>query len=59
MSWGGGGVSGEEEGPLPDLWLPSSGGEVSARWGSGACTALMMTDALQLDVLTGPKALCH
>lgn len=23
------------------------------------CAMLMMTDVLQLDVLTGPKALCH
>ena len=56
----------DEERPLPDLhqtlWVVVR----LVRWGSGAvslawpqCAMLMMTDVLQLDVLTGPKALRH
>lgn len=56
----------DDEWPLPDLrhclWEVVG----SAEWGSGGvslprprCAMLMMTDVLQLDVLTGPKAPCH
>lgn len=60
--WATAGDAGADEWPLP----LSLGGVGSVTWGSGGvslaqpeCAMLMMTDALQLDVLTGPKALCH
>lgn len=42
-------------------WQWWRGGE-GGGWCSGGqwvCAMLMMTDVLQLDVLTGPKATCH